>query len=377
MKKIAFLLIPVLSLTLLHSSFASAQDAPAQITDPAVAIAFYESVVSSPEWQTTVSRAERGNMVQLPEDMLSSMDTPALTEAVLEYPFFWDIYAFDDMQMGIDTMFETFNGVRELAQREDAGEVLLQKYMAEEVITDSQAETLESSKVVQRVVRLSNLESLLAQECFLQKMDHDQLETLKEVVAEKYFVKCSSSEYGGFDATFYKLIGNEEFFVNSAGVNVLDSKGYVYTPNGSEVAVDFITRELSADAKIEMNNRYAVEYPDATLLRSATCKYNCHSYAWYSQSSSNNVWMNDPSAYWNDNSYTYRMIPNAGYKMVWYRNGHSGIVESVSDYIGPPSSAAFFAPFVTVVSKWGEYGLYRHSGDNSPYSIAQVSFYYR
>lgn len=212
MKKIAFLLIPVLSLTLLHSSFASAQDAPSQITDPAVAIAFYESVVSSPEWQTTVSRAERGNMVQLPDDMLYLMDTPALTEAVLEYPFFWDIYAFDDMQMGIDTMFETFNGVRELAQREDAGEVLLQKYMAEEVITDSQAETLESSEVVQSVVRLSNLESLLAQECFLQKLDHDQLETLKEVVAEKYFVKCSSSEYGGFDATFYKLVDNEEFF---------------------------------------------------------------------------------------------------------------------------------------------------------------------
>lgn len=32
----------------------------------------------------------------------------------------------------------------------------------------------------------------------------------------------------------------KNFFVNFAGINVLDSKDYVYMPNGSEVAVDFI-----------------------------------------------------------------------------------------------------------------------------------------
>lgn len=35
----------------------------------------------------------------------------------------------------------------------------------------------------------------------------------------------------------------------------------------------------------------------ATRRATPTVKYNCHSYAWYSQSTANKHWMNSPSKY--------------------------------------------------------------------------------
>ncbi|NCE63148.1 hypothetical protein D1159_00785 [Pseudoflavonifractor sp. 524-17] len=44
-------------------------------------------------------------------------------------------------------------------------------------------------------------------------------------------------------------------------------------------------------------------------LSRATPSYNCHSYAWYSQSISNNYWINDPKPYMNDGSYSKYASP--------------------------------------------------------------------
>ena len=39
---------------------------------------------------------------------------------------------------------------------------------------------------------------------------------------------------------------------------------------------------------------------EATRIAPSSSKYNCHSYAWYMQSTSNPYWMNDPSSYYTD-----------------------------------------------------------------------------
>lgn len=41
---------------------------------------------------------------------------------------------------------------------------------------------------------------------------------------------------------------------------------------------------------------YADEY-NVTIISNGNCKYNCYSYAWYSQSTSNIYWIDDPLAY--------------------------------------------------------------------------------
>jgi len=98
-------------------------------------------------------------------------------------------------------------------------------------------------------------------------------------------------------------------------------------------------------------------YPNATRLRSATYKYNCHSFAWYSDSPSNIWWMNDPSPYMTDGSYTQYPNPAISRKIYYPMPGneHSGVITAVSGSI------------ITVTSKWGAYGLYMHSHIYCPY----------
>ena len=73
-------------------------------------------------------------------------------------------------------------------------------------------------------------------------------------------------------------------------------------------------------------------YYTASVERTATTNYNCHSYAWYSTSSSNTYWMNDPSAYMTDGSYTKRTgnitVNSIGDRIYYSTSGseHSGKV---------------------------------------------------
>ena len=101
------------------------------ISDYSTAQTFYDNIVNSEEWQKTESRQKRGEMLELPEEMLECLTTDALLQAVLDYPFMFDVYAYDDPQMAMGRLYESFNGLRELAKRPDAGTVLVQKYKQE------------------------------------------------------------------------------------------------------------------------------------------------------------------------------------------------------------------------------------------------------
>lgn len=89
----------------------------------------------------------------------------------------------------------------------------------------------------------------------------------------------------------------------------------------------------------------------------ATVKYNCHSYAWYSQAINNQYWINDP--------YRYRStgwIKSTG----WTDTIPSGIQsgDRVDYYLRPnsnPHSALVYSPMLNLFSsKWGSAGLYVH-----------------
>lgn len=105
--------------------------------------------------------------------------------------------------------------------------------------------------------------------------------------------------------------------------------------------------------------------------------YNCHSYAWYSTSSANKVWIPDPSIYMTDGSYTKKGSASATCKVFVKNDGtetseidglilgdHSGIVNSVSGRT------------IVVTSKWGALGLYKHNVANSPYSGDHTTYTY-
>lgn len=89
------------------------------------------------------------------------------------------------------------------------------------------------------------------------------------------------------------------------------------------------------DAQIEM--QFGVE-----LVYEGKCIYNCHSYAWYKQSPYNRYWMQDPTPYTKDGSYSRVVSGN-------------------------------------LISKWGSTGVFRHRATQVPssYDTNTISIWHR
>lgn len=204
MKKIlsAFLSSAIMLFSVSTTVFAGYESEKASytITSASKATEFYKSVMKNPEWSATISRTERGERLQLPEKLLENMTTSALVDAVVEYPFFSDIYFFDNVKIGAEVLYDTFNGVRELADRPDAATVLLQKYKDENVLTDVNTSD--------DIFRLTDIEILLSLDCIREKLNDDEISELSNIAFDKYNKKNESEIYGGFtENIFYDLIG--------------------------------------------------------------------------------------------------------------------------------------------------------------------------
>jgi hypothetical protein len=67
-------------------------------------------------------------ILQIPENVLSSLSTENLAELCLQYPFLFELIRFGSYEAGLDTLLRRFNGVRELFKRNDASKELLKHY---------------------------------------------------------------------------------------------------------------------------------------------------------------------------------------------------------------------------------------------------------
>lgn len=337
-----------------------------EITDASVAVFFFDDVMSKEEWISNENRMERGKMLQLPDDMLQEMSTDALVEAILEYPFLVDIYAFDDVQTGIDTLYDSFNGYRELCDRSDAAETILKKYELEPVLNEDNF-TSDSD-----ILRLTYIEMLASQKFVIDNLDADGIKKISTVSCQKYYSKKDSALYGDFDTDlFFKMngINPDSKNLESVTASVLSSySSTVTTPKGSSVPVTVYTSEPLTTAKIEeLNKSFDEGYPTATRLGSASGKYNCHSYVWYWQSTSNNCVMQDPTKYIDDGSFKWVSNAYCGCRIIYVSNSeylpiHSASVQKVLS--GP--TLYNYVDLSIVRSKWGQGGLYEHSALNCP-----------
>ena len=115
-----------------------------------------------------------------------------------------------------------------------------------------------------------------------------------------------------------------------------------------------VNTELSLNERNSIDSDTDATYPAATRVASASAKYNCHSYCWYSQDvSTNQYWLNNPSPYWTDGSYVEAPIA-VGRKVRYLSGAHSAIVNYYS------SGVTFFR------SKWGLAGVYNHAPSYGP-----------
>lgn len=291
--------------------------------------------------------AEKVNYLQIPDDTLASMSDSELIDAVLSYPLSLDFIFYNNYQFGFEMMREHFNGLNEMMNRSGCALLLLDQYKEKtDMISDGR------DKEAEFYFKIWFLEAILAQPEILSAFTESQLQELEDVVHCRNHRDVAGRENAL--PVFYRIQRD------AAKEEVSTRSLIVYTPNGTPVSVIDRSYEYDTALANDSNIRQYINtnYPGVNIVANATVRYNCHAFAWPQSTS---FWMNDPSAYWNDGSYSLASTysPTAvGQRVTYAGTTHSGIVISLAGN--------------GVRSKWGEYCLVEHSLTNCPYYYAPV-----
>ena len=177
--------------------------------------------------------------------------------------------------------------------------------------------------------------------------------------------------------------------VDDAGRPILSVK--LYTPRGTAVDASVTVGELTAgeqSAATAVKKKYSAL--GAVCLEEASLRYNCHSYAWVERDTELTTgWVDSVGAFIRDGSYVRIAEPEVGCIVVYYKTmsidlvtihadgsetsesmiylrslSHSGVVTAV------PTGSRQLSD-ITVESKWGRAGLFRHKGDVCPYVMEE------
>lgn len=269
---------------------------------------FEYSITTADEgWKEFQTKSEMVEALRIPEDVLKSLTTQELIELVYSYPLIVDLHLYNSVDDALNAFELNCDAYRELITRNDAY-----------VTLQNNSERFDTASFESYTTEI-----LLSSDVF------------------------ESVEYELTILTVYPIYGT------------------VYTPNGTSVSV-FELEEYSQSYLDDIEEYVEDTYPNATYVSPATRKYNCHSYAWYSSSTSNTWWMNDPSAYMSDGSYT-RVYSALSASRVYYPVGDHSML--IYDAYGRALSTA------TVISKWGAGPVMIHDPYYSPYSTTSYKLY--
>ncbi len=292
----------------------------------------YPIVPGTDAWKELKTHEEMIAVTQIPPDVLEHMSTRALVTTVLDYPLYGDVFAYNSRQQGFDRIAESFNGLQELLRRKDAAREVVAVYVDMDPLATESGWTLEQEGEFSH--QFTYVELLLAQDELLGQLSPERRLELLELTWDKVRAKQRRSDvFGVWSLGTSALLSGKILMLDQPGLFHLESRrvraflkdgarpdiaalnavfletaealgeeplllgleksspkdflSYVYTPNGSAVIVTWVTDELTS-SEIAANDAYVRSlYPEATLLRSSTKKYNCHSYAWHSQSFNN------------------------------------------------------------------------------------------
>lgn len=135
-KRLLELLFCLASALALWAVFGAATASPYTIDTP------YDYPVKpgTPEWLQYANVLGRRRACEVPEEILTHMTTEALLQTVLDYPFLGDMYAFNTMEMGYETVKRRFRGLQELESRPDCLEVLGRRCEETALLTEEEKE---------------------------------------------------------------------------------------------------------------------------------------------------------------------------------------------------------------------------------------------
>jgi len=331
----------------------------------------------SEEWRSFRDHADMVEACQVQESILNTMSTAGLVETVLNYPLRIDTFAYEDFQEGFEIVMSRSNALSEILNRKDIATELLAKYKAlDPSVIDNIQTPLQKGELM--LGKVAFIEILLSQDAVINKMSElERLDLLAEVRIKHQIKQCEDDFYGHaiqqISSSLIECLTERQWEERGdycwAGYTTS-----IKTPKGSTVpnTLQWISSctDWTAQEKAAVDAYWQSVYPAAWKWGSSTFKYNCHSYAWHQQSTSNIIWiMASPSIYWTDGSYSYKgTYPSAWvqYRKMYYNGGdHSAVCMWYWDG----------ANLKGVTSKWGAGPLMNHLHNYSPYYDGDIKIY--
>lgn len=310
----------------------------------------YRITVESPEWNALESVADKIEACRIPDDELANMSDVELIQAIMDFPLRIEIFAYDDPAIGVKALENISDAYEELLSRESA-EASLLEYVRQR--SNARLSGISAEEEIKNDILVM---LILYQDEFQNKLSTDEIQEVADISAS---INVKSSSLISSSAT--------------------DGPK---TPNGT--SVNYITKTCnhsSSNYHAAADQEYVKAY-GVTLISPGSCKYNCHSYAWYSQSTNNKYWIDNPSVYMTDGSYK-KVMSGINSSSIDVVSGNKLIYGSSSapTHSAIVTSSATGAPLATrtVKSKWGSLGVFSHGVTNVPsaYDTSNVSAWRR
>lgn len=404
MKKVLCFLMIIATLLSTGAVSAFADDSLSKDTDSAITENYYMQnyigykypvLPRTTKWCNFEDHQQMVDACQIPEDVYQNMSTEELAQSILAYPLNADMFAYNSYEMGYSAVKEHFGGLEELSNRDDSASCLIDLYSKQEPIKaseldnatirafesdDAVATTDIGQKACKQIFNTLTLALFLSQDDFTEKMTLADKRNLSDIIENRTAVANQMQAESEIIGT--TRAGSPSYFISVYGKTSTGSTTIKTPKNGSMTGysmealeiwrytdgLNYIVQlsDLSSDAKTSLNTQYYDIFGINPISGSGpTVKYNCHSYAWYKQTSCN-YWVDSP----NTTGYTLvdKLTVSVGGKMVYYGSNdesyttltHSAVISGI-EYM-PKSKVSF-----TVKSKWGMCGLYEHLWYNCPY----------
>ncbi len=330
----------------------------------------------SPEWKR-MSYKEALEACNMPEKYANSLATEQLVDYAVNYPFLSDILMFETLQDGIAQLAEKSTVFKELLSRDDYMDKLLEEYE----VMECDYKLLEEENDIKK----SKYEAKFFVEAYMglnyKHMSNKFADRFVKAYDKKFVEQPESIRNYSMSSAFYQGISETMKYIPERAVPTNVKKHNILKEVSNELS--FVELELSTTKRwfggvyywgyeiIDGKNVYCYQlcddeytdsektaiavrmennYPTFLKMKDATKKYNCHSYAWYSTSMYNNLWIDHPSPLYSDTDY-YRKwqtadgIPKWESRILFYSN--SGLQHS-----------AIITSYPQCKSKLGSYGVY-------------------
>lgn len=329
----------------------------------------FDITYTDKEWRDIETYSEMVKRVNVDEKTVKNLSTENLVELLCNYPLGGNLYAFDDIYEGFNSIRKNFSVVDELLSRDDLGGVVYNKYKSFQIEKERMIHSFDTGEPSEEAIKYYN--DLI--EYNRELIDRDfrvfYVPTILELVMlnsklpqEKIWILIKEKEKDKLSSEYSKLM----FYPTTSNVATTGSAYYYKTiSTRSGFNTTTVKYYYNLDSGDNSNFLSLIAASNALIVTSASTTFNCHSYAWLKDlySDYRHMWLNCNNAFTSDPTMVCEEYPTRNGEVVSWST-HSCIVTN-KDLITTDGHGKHCNP--QVISKWANGPLVSHRLMSCPY----------